>query len=428
MRKASYFSLFIAGLLLMSSAPAWSQGSVYYFPHGADGSIGASFYYTQFFFNNPFNHSISVTMTFRQPNGSAWNIDLRSSDTSFGNTSGVVTFVLGAKKTAHFFTGGLGTLKVGWCKVEASDPLEVSEVFANVKTPSSKAASEREEPTNKIGGYAVPYSYQLISEVGVLPGPLSTQFSFDADVTADWPLSGTTTNTGLAVANPGSSTANITADLFTVGGTLVSEKSITLNGLSQSAFFVNSLFTDALPPTKTAGQDTITGTFHGMIRLSSNVNISALVLRDNFVGGSELFSSLATNSDATLGYNIFYDVEPNDTIATAQSIMVPARIVGTMNSPSDGADADCFSLYLNAGQTLSVFAVADILGSPLNDTIQIFNPSSTPVAYNDDLASGLRDPFVSYVAPVGGYYVILHGSIGGTSSRSSHYELLVRTR
>ncbi len=393
-------------LLILGSIPLWAQGSLYFFPQVADGSAGPNLFATQFFFNNPSSSSVPVTMTFTLPGGTAWTIDIRSADVSLHKAGGVVTFTLGALKTAHLFTGGINPLASGWVVVQTPAPLEVSEVFDFLKKSP----------------------FQLISESGVLPGPLSTEFSFDADVSSDYPISGNVNNTGLAIANPSSVAAVITATLYNLAGTQVSQKTINLAGSGQTSLFLNDLFTDALPPTKSADQDTITGVFHGTVRLSSNVNVAVLVLRDNFVNGGELYSSIAVNSDFSLKYNTFYDVEPNSAFTTAQPITLPARIIGTMVSPTDHADGDYFSVNLTAGQILSVFVVADILGSPLDDTITIYNPAKAQVAYIDDFATGLKDPFITYTVPTTGTYYVHHDSIGGTFSRSSHYELLVMAR
>ncbi len=393
-------------LLTIGCSPLWAQGSLYLFPQVADGIAGSNFFFTQFFFNNPSTSSVSVTMTFTLPGGTAWNIDFRGYDIVPNQVGAVVTFTIPAGKTAHFYTGATTALNSGWVKVQTSGPVEVSEVF----------------------DYVIQSGFQLISETGVLPGPLSTEFSFDADVSLGSTLPGNLTNTGLAIANPSPVAAVVTATLLNQAGTQVSQKTINLGGLGQTALFLNALFTDALPPSKSADQDTITGVFHGTVRLSSNVNVAVLVLRDNFVNGGEEYSSIALNSDFSLKYNIFYDIEPNDDLNTAQPITLPARIIGTMITPAGNADQDCFSFNLTAGQILSVFVVADILGSPLNDTIQIYNPAKVSVAYVDDFSTGLYDPFVSYTAPTTGTYYITHASTGGTSSRSSHYELLVRAR
>jgi hypothetical protein len=64
----------------------------------------------------------------------------------------------------------------------------------------------------------------------------------------------------------------------------------------------------------------------------------------------------------------------------------------------------------------------------LNDTLQIYNSEGTILAGVDDFSSGLGDPFIRFLSPASGTYYISHGSIGGTSSRESHYRLLVRAK
>jgi hypothetical protein len=176
---------------------------------------------------------------------------------------------------------------------------------------------------------------------------------------------------------------------------------------------------------------TFSGRFHGMVRFSSNVNVAILGLRQTS-GASDTISTLPVNPDSTLSRITVYDREPNDTRQQAQPLgsldSLPAEIIGTMNAPNDGGDLDLFSVNLQVGDVLYVFAAADLLGSPLDDVITIRDSLGAQVATNDNFSNGLRDPFLRYQVSVAGVHYIEHSSAGGTSMRNSHYRLHVLVR
>jgi hypothetical protein len=398
-RRTSKIGISMFFVLAVWGSCLWAQGSVYFFPQVADGLSGSTAFASQFFLNNALSAPNTITMTFTRSNGTPFVLDFRSADR--GDAAGIrstTTFTLQAGETAHFFTGATTPLAVGWCKITSTLPLEVSEVFDVLK----------------IGGSSV----IVTAEAGVLPSTGATLFSFDADVATNFPELGTNTNTGIAIANFSGADAVITATLLNRTGSQINQKIVNVSSNQQNALFLNQIFPDT----------TFTGLFHGTVRFSSNVNVAIVALRDVSGSAGDTFSTVAVNPDSTLGYNVFYDREENDSIGSAQPITLPARIIGTMIAPNGSADADNFSMTLQAGQTLYVFSVADMIGSPLDDVIEVKNSTGTTLAENDDFSTGLRDPFVRFVVPTTGTYIIEHGSTGGTSSRGSYYELLVRAR
>jgi hypothetical protein len=394
--------------LAFGVVPLWAQGSTYYFPQLVNGASGTSFYTSTFSLSNVLSVTNSVTMRFTKSDGTPWTLDFRSADRGdTGCNCSLTTFILQPGETTTFFTGALGPLVVGWAIVQSSSPLDVSETFV-------------------LGAWVGSSSFARW-EAGVLPSPTSTRFSFTANKSVSDFLSGVNTNTGLAIANPSGATATVTASLYSRTGTQVSKdaaedaivtKTITLPPNAQTALFIDQIFTDY----------TFSGAFHGTVRLSSNVNVAVVALRDLISTAGDVYSTLAVNPDSTLGYNIVYDTESNDDFSTAQPITQPVRIIGTHNSPTDTTDGDFFSIYLQAGQRLFVFVVADMMGSALDDVVSIYNSGQVVVASNDNFAAPLLDPFVSYAAPAAGLYYIRHDSILGTHGRNSHYEMLVRMK
>jgi hypothetical protein len=391
--------LALSTLIFLCAEPLWGQGSMYCFPQVVDGVSGDSFYLTNFFLNNVRSNNNTVAMQFFHSDGTPWLIDLHSIDRSeaTGHVSSM-NLILQAGETVNLFTGGTDPIAVGWVKIQSTLPLEASEVFSLAKKTSPSPA--------------------LVWEAGVLPASSYTQFSLEANVSSDDVLVGTRVNIGVAIANPNGSTAVITATLFNRTGTQVSQKVLTIESNKQQAKFLNEIFDNF----------TFSGRFHGVVRFSCNVNIALVALRGSSGPGGDLFSTIAVNPDSTLGYNIFYDRGPNGSIDTSQLITLPTRIIGSMIDPTGTAEFDDYSVNLQAGQTLYVVAVADLLGSPLDSIIKILDSSGNPVASSNVLSPGLRDPFVRYVVPVTGTYCISYQSINNTHSSGSYYELLVTAK
>jgi len=395
-------NVLVSFAVLACFAPSlWAHGSEYYFPHVADGRVGAAgsnFYSTSWLLNNTSASSNVVVIKFFRSNGTDWVIDLRSVDrTELGGRVASSTFTMAPRETVELYTGGVDPLAVGWVKVESDLPLLASEVFQVFKgTP----------PITD-------------SEAGVLASPTSTQFSLYATISQNEPVTGTHIDTGFAFANPSASLASIEARLYSRSGSLASTKIITVDANSQKAIFASQVFTDV---------SFTTGLYHGLIKFSSNVNVAMVALRQTY-GASDTISTVAATSDADLLTGIAYDREPNDTIATAHIFStVPGEIIGTMNTASDGSDVDIFGIPLTAGQVLYVTTVADLMNSPLDDHIRIRNSAGTILTDNDDSSTGLRDPFVRFVVPTSGTYYIDHGSVGGTSTRGAHYRLHIRVK
>lgn len=390
--------------VLCAATPAYSQASEYYFPQVADGAAGAIGYSTSFLINNVLARSVSVTIRFIRsstavpPTGIPWVIDLRSFDRPAltGHVS-TRTFTLDSGESVELFTGAVDPLAVGWAIVTSDGPLRVSEVFHVIRLVTG---------------------LPVFAAAGVLPSPRATQFSLFVSVSENEPTTGTRIDTGFALINPGGTTANIQARLFSQAGNPLSTKFINLGPGGHTATFASQVFSDV----------PFSSRFHGFVLFSSNVSIATVALRQNF-GNSDTIATVAMEPLSSLGTNILYDSEPNDSRAEAQAIgILPTEVVGTMNSPSDGNDIDYFAVNLTAGNVLYVLAVADLIGSPLDDVIQIQDSSGLIVASIDSFSVGLRDPFIRYVVPSSGTYYVTHGSTGGTSMRASFYRLHILAR
>jgi hypothetical protein len=392
--------LIVFGLVALCGLFAPAQGSEYWFPHMVDGNAGDYLFGTEFYFNNVQNTPTVVTLYFITETGTPWTVDLRSVDR--GDADGTLsstTFTLEPWETANFYTGGVGALAVGWAWVWASQPVSVSSSFTFY--------DDRTSPMS------------VVWTAGVLPSPVGTQFSFAANVSPGGDVAtGTQVDMGFAIGNPGGPNAAIVATLLDRFGNQLSAKTINLGPGYHYSRFMSELFNDV----------NFGNQFHGTIRLNSNVNITVVALKHVSNAYSDRYSTLAVQPDAMYRANITYDWEDNFGFDAALPITAPVEIIGTSNSWDDNTDSDVFSIDLTAGQVLYVFVMADAIGSPLDDTLQIFDPSHVSVAYNDDGLDGLLDPFLRYQAPSSGTYFISRGSIGGTSSRESFYRMFVRVK
>jgi len=108
--------------------------------------------------------------------------------------------------------------------------------------------------------------------------------------------------------------------------------------------------------------------------------------------------------------------EPNNTVATADSVALGDQATGTVNP---AGDVDTWFVDLTAGQIFSVDVDAMSAGSPLDAELTLFGPDGrTVLAFNDDF-DGL-DSRISFRIPANGrYYVAIQGfgNSGGLGAR-----------
>lgn len=374
-------------------------GSEYIFPEVADGKSSNQVYMTTFLLNNVLDSRNTIVVSFFQ-SGSPWTLGLRSHDRAdITGRSSSFTIVLEPRETVNIFTAAEDPITVGWAKIQSTAPLDVSEIFSVFRSDLNPQ--------------------MITSEAGVLPSPTSAQFSFEANYSPDETVGGTLANTGYAIANPNSSAVTVTARLFSRTGVLLSEKLIPLNPNAQLAEYVNQRFSDV----------SLSGHFHGTLRLSSDANVAVCALRDSSSPNGDVFSTVAVNSDLTLGYHIVNDREPNNGTGSAQQISLPAEIIGSKNAADNASDADYFAVSLQAGQTLYVMAVADIIGSAYDGDIYLRDSAGNQIgARYDYWANGLRDPGFSYTVTTAGTYYIHIASRTGTNTSGASYRLFVMAR
>jgi hypothetical protein len=209
----------------MLAASLCSAQSVVYFPQFVDGSPGQGFWGSAIAISNPAapgtpaaNGTITVTKSDGTP------LNLTFADDNLAPTQ--PTFQLTGGQTKIFYSptlsGNLQPFVSGFATVTSNIPVTAGLVF--------------------LEGSA---SFSVISQAGVSAvTPLKTQASVA--------IRNTTENTGVAVAFPGTGTANVTYQLVDKSGALI-VPAITkaLGGNNQTAFFISDLFPTA--PAQLAG-------------------------------------------------------------------------------------------------------------------------------------------------------------------------------
>jgi hypothetical protein len=116
--------------------------------------------------------------------------------------------------------------------------------------------------------------------------------------------------------------------------------------------------------------------------------------------------------------------EPNNDAAKAQKLDLNVTVTGVMENEG----ADCFSVEANKGQRISAEVEGMRLGTAMFDPyLSVFDETGAEIATCDDSALFLQDPFVSFIAPKDGRYLIKlrESSYGG--SGDTYYRLHVGT-
>jgi Zn-dependent metalloprotease/methionine-rich copper-binding protein CopC len=133
------------------------------------------------------------------------------------------------------------------------------------------------------------------------------------------------------------------------------------------------------------------------------------------VSGASSNYSLVVTRDAA------FDLEPNDTIATPQPLANRTNLL----SPSD---SDYISVSLNAGDSISLrtYTPGDLPGmavsNALNPAIELYNPSGSIVASDDNSAPDARNAALTCTAAQTGTYLIRVRS-SSTGNTSGEYTL-----
>jgi hypothetical protein len=123
------------------------------------------------------------------------------------------------------------------------------------------------------------------------------------------------------------------------------------------------------------------------------------------------------------------ETEPNDTLAQANRISVPAAINGRIQQPGD---TDHFILTAQANQVLMLDVRARRLGSPLDSFLSIMNAQGGVYAENDDfvdpdepLVLHHSDSRLTFTFPAAGDYILRVRDTQGKGGDECAYRLVV---
>lgn len=117
--------------------------------------------------------------------------------------------------------------------------------------------------------------------------------------------------------------------------------------------------------------------------------------------------------------SVLQESEPNNTVATADSVGLGDQASGTVNP---AGDVDVWFVDLTAGQFLSVDVDATEAGSPLDPVIALFAPDGvTQIATNDDF-DGL-DSRISHFIPTSGRYFVAIRGFGNQGGAAGTYAI-----
>jgi Bacterial pre-peptidase C-terminal domain len=118
------------------------------------------------------------------------------------------------------------------------------------------------------------------------------------------------------------------------------------------------------------------------------------------------------------------EVEPNNDAAHAQHITLNATVTGVIQNE----DVDCFSVEATKGQRLSAEVEGMRLGRGVFDPRLIVQDASGKVLADvDDTWLAMQDPFVSFVAPHDGKYIVQLREVTYGGSDDCDYRLHVGT-
>ena len=119
--------------------------------------------------------------------------------------------------------------------------------------------------------------------------------------------------------------------------------------------------------------------------------------------------------DASVSYSLVathgaaFDTESNDAFATAQDITGTGGVLGYLSGTSDAGDY--YRLSVNAGNLLSLDTLTpgdglNLFVNVLDPKIELYNPSGTLVASNDNGAPDRHNAVLNYTATTAGNYVV----------------------
>ena len=115
------------------------------------------------------------------------------------------------------------------------------------------------------------------------------------------------------------------------------------------------------------------------------------------------------------------EVEPNDTVATAQALEIPSAVSGDLDR---AGDEDRYRVSAKKGEALRLEVQAAGLGFPLDAWLKIEDSTGKELVRNDD--SGGADPVLDWTPPESAEYRVVVGNLLQRGGRDQRYRLSVQ--
>jgi hypothetical protein len=123
-------------------------------------------------------------------------------------------------------------------------------------------------------------------------------------------------------------------------------------------------------------------------------------------------------------FPVLEEQEPNNTPVQAQKVPLNTTVTGVVTSE----DVDCFAVQAKKGQRISAEVEGMRLGrGSFDPRLAVFQPDGCLLADIHDTWLGLQDPFVSFLAPQDGTYILQLREITYEGNDSCQYRLHVGT-
>ncbi|HEY3130044.1 MAG TPA: hypothetical protein VGL91_11335 [Acidobacteriota bacterium] len=189
MRNAAYLAL----LVILVSATALAQQITFFFPQIADGVAGVVVFRTTVILINNGDGVATGTIVFRRSDGSAFSLTLKD-----GRTGSQFSFQLQPKQTLVLESTGEGPARNGYALITSDRTIGGTAIFSEFDSAG-----------------------KLLTEAGVPASPNLNNFTVFVDTRTGF-------NTGLAVANTGSTSSTLSFRLLRLDASLLSTTPATL--------------------------------------------------------------------------------------------------------------------------------------------------------------------------------------------------------
>lgn len=162
--------------------------------------------------------------------------------------------------------------------------------------------------------------------------------------------------------------------------------------------FWTSFPVEAQLPGDIAGNGTNAGEVVYRLKVPADAPPGVHALRIATAGGVSNLKLFAVDDLPSIA-----QVKPNQTIAAAQALMLPAAVDGAVDNLTRG---DFYKFQAAAGQRISIEVLARRLGSPLDSTLRLLDGKGKELAYNDDAPGLGSDSSLSYTFKEAGEYIV----------------------